>query len=479
MFKGLFMHSIAKIVFVICSYAIHLYLGKTLSAAEYGIVGVVITVITFSYNFLSNGARQAASRLLATKQYNEVDIVKKSMLLQFGVATVLTILNYGFAEQIANVLNAPNLEPYIRVTAYIIPFTAAYFICVGIFNGLKLFAIEATIVTIYPLLRLTVIPYVGIFLKNGALGTIAGFFTAAAGAFILCFIMLAKVRRTLVAERKKIPLKLFLQNTTNFLLFFSFVTIILNIDMLFINALVDNPSYVGYYTGAVNFAKVSYYLLTAVYIVALPIVTQEYAQKNYNKAQDTIKTLFLSVLLFVFPIVSITGASSGNVLASFYKAEYRAAASTAGLLILSQFFIGLFVVLNMFITATQSKRYSTAIAAFITVIDIILCIILIPVLSIKGAAIASVISSGIGCIISFRKSYIIYGKIWNSEILSLVMANIFLSIIIHFIQHFWIIENLFILFIFFVVTYLLFIGLMILLKIVNLNKIIMLVKKKK
>ena len=54
---------------------------------------------------------------------------------------------------------------------------------------------------------------------------------------------------------------------------------------------VKNQSHVGFYTGAVNFAKVSYYLLSAIYIVVLPVITQYYANKEIAKALETIKTV--------------------------------------------------------------------------------------------------------------------------------------------------------------------------------------------
>lgn len=472
MFKGLFMHSFAKIIFVLCSYAIHLYLGKTLSPAEYGIVGVIITIITLNYNFLSNGARQAASRSLATKKYNEQDIVKKSISLQFMVAILLALINYMFSKQISEILNTPSLEPFIKMTAFIIPFTAGYFCFIGIFNGLQLFVLEATIVTIYSFSRLAVIPFVGIVFNNGALGTVTGFFTASFSVFIIClFILIFKIKKILKYRENDIPPRTFIQNATNFLLFFTFVTIILNIDMLFVNAFVENQNYVGYYTGAVNFAKVSYYLLSAVYIVALPTVTQEYAQNNFTKAQNTIKNLFTTILLFILPVVSITGASSGNLLSSFYKSEYRVASTTATILMISQFFIGLFVVLNMFITATHSKRFSPIVAMFITIINIILCAILIPIISIKGAAIASVITSSLGCMISFYKTHKLFGNIWGKKMVLLLVSNLILAITTGVIHSFWIVDNLFLLFVFYIVIYVFFVALMIILKIVDIDKI--------
>ena len=110
--------------------------------------------------------------------------------------------------------------------------------------------------------------------------------------------------------------------------------------MLFVNAYVVNESHVGYYTGAVNFAKVSYYLLSAIYIVVLPVITQYYAKQEITKARETIKILGNTIGLLILPIVSIVGATAGNMLAIFYKPEYKYAATAASILMAAQFPVG-------------------------------------------------------------------------------------------------------------------------------------------
>lgn len=82
MLKGLFLHVFAKVVFVLSTYIIHMYLGKTLLPEEYGIIGVVISIISVNYNFLSNGTRQAMSRLLASKQFDEQNLIRRGILCQ-------------------------------------------------------------------------------------------------------------------------------------------------------------------------------------------------------------------------------------------------------------------------------------------------------------------------------------------------------------------------------------------------------------
>lgn len=472
MLKGLFSHIFAKVIFVLCTYVIHLYLGKKLSAAEYGTIGVVISIITVNYNFLSNGVRQAVSKLLASKKYHERNLVARSFVTQMVVAFSLTFINFFCADLFASVLNAPEMAKYIRLSALMIPFTAGHFLNVGIINGLKLFVVEAFIVTIYPILRLTVIPYVSFVFSDSVTGTVMGFFTAA----FLCFcgevIYMFSKKSHFIEREEKVTSSVFIFNMTNFLIFFTCITIILNSDMLFVNALVKNENHVGYYTGAVNFAKVSYYLLSAVYIVVLPMISQFYAKKDFVKAKEIICVLNDVIALLILPIVSIVGATTSHMLTAFYKAEYVYASGTATVLMCSQFLIGLFVVLNMCISATQKNKFSTILALCIMVFDLLLCYMLVKFFGIIGAALASMIAGFFGCIISYIKVIRIYGNVFNKSTILLVLYNIFLFLILTIISKTIVISNLIVLLIIYVAIYTAFSGIIIFGRQIDTKKII-------
>lgn len=471
MLKGLSFHTLAKAIFVICTYVIHLYLGKKLTPVEYGTIGVVISIITVNYNFLSNGARQAVSKLLASQKFDELDLIKKSFLTQMLVAVALTLLNFFSANFLSKILNAPAMAKYIQLSAIMIPFTAGYFICVGTINGIKQFVIEAIIVTIYPILRLTIIPYVEFLFSDSAVGTVCGFFTA---SFICCIgsaLYIYKMRKRLIRRNDRVGIRMFISNMTNFLLFFTCITLILNVDMLYVNALVMDKDYVGYYTGAVNFAKVSYYLLSAVYIVVLPTITKYYYKSEMEKARLTIRMLNDVILIFIFPIVMIVGATTKEMLSLFYKPEYSVAATTATVLMCSQFLIGLFVVINMCISATKEKKYSTMLACVITVMDFLLCYIFTRYWGIVGAAMASFVAGLAGCIWSYVKERSIFGNPFDGAFFKLLIYNILLFGVVKLVFSLITITNIFVLFVFYGGIYFLFIGLMIWGKQIDINNI--------
>lgn len=477
MFSGFALHVIAKIVFVLVSYIMHMYLGKTLTPADYGLVGVIITVITFNYNFLTNGARQAASKTLAIQRYNEKDIVKKSIIVQSTIALFLTLINYFGADFIASALLAPELAPYIRLTAFVIPFTAGYFLFVGVLNGLHLFVIEATIVGIYPILRLSIIPYIEYVFPDSASATIMAFMTAAAISLILCLLYMFRVLPKLDASRPKISNASYASNVVGFLGFFLGTTAVLNVDMLMVNAFVPNGDAVGYYTGATNFAKASYYLLTAVYLVALPTISKKYNDGDIQGSCNTIKRFLELITLGILPVVSIVAPTAGNLMSAFYKPEYRVADLTTAILMLSQFLIGLFVVINVILCSAIKPRFSTVLAWIIFAAEVLFGYLLIPVFSITGSALASLLCAVIGIIITIPRFLKVFPDIWSIQLTKLIGLNAVMALIMFIISKIWITDNLLLTLVFYAAMYFSFIGLAYILKITSINELIKSFKK--
>lgn len=458
MFSGTIAHIIAKIIFVVVAYAIHMYLGKSLKPADYGQIGVVITLINTNYNFLTNGARQASSKALASGLYNEKDIVKKAFLTQAIVAGLLVMINYFGADKIAEILKAPNMVSHIREITLLIPLTAGYFICVGIINGYKMFLVEAGLITGYTLFRLSVIPYVGFVFADSASGTVMGFVTAAASAFVIGLIIVILKIPHMNSSRPKISTKLYLSNLNSFMVFFLLITTMLSIDMLFVNAGVKNQDYVGFYTGASNFAKVSYYLLTAIYLVSLPAITSKFSQKDIDGCNDTIRNLFMLILVFILPIVAIVAPTAGNMMSAFYTEEYRIAAGTTAVLMLSQFFIGMVVVFNVFILATKKQLFSVIIALIITIADALLLFLLVNNYSIFGAALATLISALVGAIVSCIRLMKVFKNIWSLQHTKVLVLNLLFTGAAFILSLVWITESFIQLLVVYAALYFLFLG---------------------
>lgn len=258
MFKGVLWHTIGKILFLLSSYAIHFFLGKALSPAEYGVVGTIITILDFDYLFLNNGVRQSISKALAGGAYDKRDVVKKGIFFQLLMVALVFGINFFGAPAIASLLGDESLAGYIRYAAFIIPFTGIYFAGLGVFNGMQAFSLEAGIISVYPILKLAVIPLVAFVFTDPVVGTEAGFFFAAAAICGVTVWFLIRRRACYQPGGKKINFWKYAKNALSYSLLFSIVSVIMNMDTLIVKAVTSSDTLVGYYTGAVTFSKVPY-----------------------------------------------------------------------------------------------------------------------------------------------------------------------------------------------------------------------------
>lgn len=282
MYVGILWHIIAKIVFVFGSYLLHFYLGKNLTVEEYGIIGTIITIINFNYLFFSNGARQTVSKTIAQNVYDFQDIIKKGCVIQTVIVLIVFIANFKGAAAIASLLGDKKLIQYIKYAAWMIPFTGIYFLCLGILNGFKLFVSEAIIAIAYPLLKLSVIIFVESGFFSPIEGTITGFLIA---VIIIAIISLHQVyinKKLYIKKDRSVSYKNFLKTTLSYSVLFSVISLIMNSGTLILKSISQNNTLVGYYTGCTTFGQVPYFLLTAIYLVILPVITKNYNDNNYK-----------------------------------------------------------------------------------------------------------------------------------------------------------------------------------------------------
>lgn len=423
MFKGIIWHTVGKALFLLSSYAIHFFLGKALSPAEYGIIGTIITILDFDYLFLNNGVRQSISKTLAGGMYDKRDVVLKGILFQSILLILIFTVNYFGAPVIANILGDGTLEKYIKYAALIIPFTGIYFAGLGVFNGLQIFTLEAGIVSVYPILKLAVIPLVAFVFSNPIIGTEAGFLFAAIAICAVTLYFLVRKRRLYPSGGQKINFCRYAKNAMSYSLLFSIVSVIMNMDTLVVKAVTGNDALVGYYTGAATFSKVPYYLLAAFYLVVLPIIAENYEKKQIEQARRSVGELMSIILALILPIVAVLCGSSYAVLSSFYKPEYAVAGPALTLLVLGIFCLGMTLVFCMIISAAGKERFTNLLAIFLLLAYAILSIFLTGQFSIIGTALANLICTVTAMFVSCRYAFKIFGKFLERKHYMIILVS--------------------------------------------------------
>ena len=353
-------------------------------------------------------------------------MIRKGLFFQSVMIVLVFVVNFFGASGIAHILNDAELTKYVRYTAFIIPFTGLYIVALGVFNGFRMFQVEAGIVSVYPLLKLSVIPLVAFVFADPILGTEAGFFLAALVVCMVAMVLLWRHRRLYQGGGEKIGLKAYAKSTLSYSLLFSVGSIIVNMDTLFVKAITADNQLVGFYTGASTFSKVPYHLMTAFFLVVLPVVSRYRAQGEHKKAASAIRAVISVVLALVLPIVAILCGSSSAVLQSFYRLEYAVAGPTLSLLALGVFCLGLLMIFCMIVSATGRERFTALLAIGLAVLYFGLAIFLTKAYSIIGMAGATLISSVAALFIVAGMVVRLFGNVFEKKHLYLLLVNLVL-----------------------------------------------------
>ena len=472
MYLGIILHIIAKCIFIMGSYLIHYFLGKTLTSVEYGMVGTIITIINFGYLFLNNGVRQAISKEISQKKYNTMDIIKKGLVLQGAIVLCVVIFTLGASHPLSYFLKDNALAPYISMTAAIIPFMGIYFAMLGVFNGIKQFKVEAVILMIYPIIKLLIIPFVD-WGHSVIFDVECGFLVSGISIMLICIIAFRKVKPTLDTNcSEKIKWVTFVKNSLSYSFMFIATSIIMNVDLLIVKSYVIDGSDAGYYTGAVNFAKIPYYLLTAVFLVLLPVISSYHSEGKIKEARKEIKTILNTISATVFPVVIIICCSAEKLLEVFYKPEYAYAGTSLIYLMLGTFLLGMIVLINMIISAINKKLFTSIVAIFMVISDVTLCLILTPLEGINGAAISNLCTNSVACMLSIIYLIKYFGNVFDINIVKNVLISFLTGGVVNFLIKYFDINNIIVLVLMYVFVYICQLATEIMLRTLDLKSIV-------
>ena len=470
--RGLIFNLASNVVFFFSGYVLHFFLGNTMPPASYGIVGTIITVLDFEYMFLSNGARQSLAKEISFKQHDIVDIITKTIAFQMIIIAFFFMVNFAGAPLFGIVLNDSSLELYFRVLAFLIPANGVFAILLGINDGLQRFGSSALLSIIYPILKLGVIPLIiFVFRDDPVIGVEVGFLTALLVTVLIGLVMLLAGRYEFAGRRmpSKIRFTDVASHTLSFSFFFIVVSLVLSVDTLVVKSVVEPASMAGYYTGAVNFGKISYYLMSAFVTVILPVISKLVGEGKLDQAMAKAREIVIIAFAVILPISVIIAASSKSLLSAFYGQNYQIAAHTLSMLALSNFCMGMTVMLNMILSSHVATHFSDVLSIGSLIVIVPLFIVAAHMFGINGISTASLISTFILMIISWAKLRETIGDVMSRQAWFLLFGAVTLGIFSKLIFDRISVNNLLILAILYAILYIAYIGLLVVTKVIQLR----------
>ncbi|MFH1642894.1 MAG: flippase [Nanoarchaeota archaeon] len=423
----------AEFAVILSAYVIHITMARYLGPELYGVFGVLMSLYLINKSFLGTGFPRAVSKYLAESKKNAVKLFKISINLQLIFSLVFALFYIVFAKSIATILKDLSLAKYIILLGVIVVPLSFFSLYVnGYMNGLRLFKKQAVVKIISAVVR---VGFTILFLMIGL--KIFGVLLAYLISIVIgCFMVYRIVSRqknfkkTKESFSSKKLLKFAIPVTISALAF----TLIRNINVLFIKSLTGEDLLAGLYTSASTLSNIPYMVFAALPATLMPSISMSIAAKNVGLTKKYISKSLRYLLLLSMPVVVIMIATSKELITLFYTATYVSAAPVLNILVINSILLSIFITLVSIITGSGKPKIEMVIILLFAVLLLVLNYFFVPIMGIVGAALASLVSTGLVLCVSIIYVYKKF-KVLTSfkSLLRITLA----SIVVFIISYYW------------------------------------------
>ncbi len=389
MFRDTVYLILGQSVLVGSSYAVHILVARTLGPADYGLFGVVLSILAVFEVFLARGVRDTVTKYVAECPDRAGTILKKGFALESVLAGGFFVVFLALASPLAALFHDPRLLTPLRIASLAILAMSAFSLFIGYLSGVGLFGKNSLSMIAHGAAKVAAVTAI-LFLGGGINGAIAG--------YILSFLIGTAVAAWFVSETERpggfFPISLMIRFSTPLILFAAASTLLLNLDILFVKALVRSADEVGYYISASSLTKAPYQVLFAFSLTLLPAVSKSSAAGDAERTALHIRQSLRFLLLLLIPLCFMMSGLARPIVEIVYSDAFRAAAGPLRILIFGIGFISLFYNLASAITGSGRPRVALAIAIGALPLAAILNILLIPRYGLEGAAMSTTVACG-------------------------------------------------------------------------------------
>jgi len=367
---------------------------RLFSVSEYGIIGLIAGVVGFIGIFMQAGSNNAVQRFYfdADGEDNKNRVLYAGLLITLGVSILVYLLSISFFYFIEDIVTTYSVTLSVLIVAITVQFVAQYSTYLKEVMRVVFDPIRYSMIEIFPVLLSALIT---IFLLMYWEVSLLMFYTGAVVGGVLGVILaVILVRRvfSFIGEQRLADL----HDSKLTSEMFSFAYPFIFVGLSYWVFLTSDRFLLLWFLGE---DEVGYYFIGTQVASALLMVTaafgaawSPYAMKILSEREDhkaifsKVATMWMMVLTFVTVSVMLF---SKEILLLLSTDQYTEAADVIPILLFSNFLLGTtqFTALGISISKKTSilSRYSWIVA----VVNVVLNLILIPLIGLMGAAIAT------------------------------------------------------------------------------------------
>ena len=399
--RGALYLSIGQAAFLLIGYALHAFLARQLTAAQYGVFGVTMVVLGWAEILVNNGVPSALQKFLPDRSLAEQAVQRAAIRCQILITVGVFLMLFAAAPLFAGLLRDPSLAGYLRLAFLDILAMGAYGYYRGVLNGWRFFRQLALTITFYSLTKLAAICAL-VLLGWGVEGALLGNVVSSLGGLAAGFFWTRRWRKAgnvpvkagrAVGERELLAFVL------PVVLFTLASNVLLGLDLMGVKALVADPDVVGFYSAAVNLANAPRLVLLAFSFALLPSLSHAIGTQDLAQTRHYLQQMVRLLALALLPILALVTATAEPLVSFVFSAPYRPAAPILTVLIFTYASYSIYITLVSALLA--ENRAGRALAIPLTLLPLAAGLVWLGLTwqGALGAAIASFLSVSIATII--------------------------------------------------------------------------------
>jgi len=303
----------------IFNYLFHIYVGRALGPAEYGVFGVLLAlyfILSLPANGINNTTVKYAAKFNSEKQLGKIETLRSKLIglsLIYGIIVLIGL--FLFSTFILEYLKIDSLFSLVYVGIMLIC-GMLLFVYRGILQGTKKYRFYSVNLILESVARLILVVTLIIFgLKSG--GAILSY----ALAYFVSFLLIVSYIQRKSTKKEKIDVKPIYQFFLLVLVINLIIQGIINVPTILIKHFMT-AEFTGFWTAALTLAKVGLYIVTGISLVMFAEVA---GHKNKRDQKKIFKKAFLLTLIGTVGIAIIFWVWGGLIIRTLYGAEFMGA----------------------------------------------------------------------------------------------------------------------------------------------------------
>ncbi len=317
--------------------------------------------------------------------------------MQLVICGFCLLTYYFLSDNVASLLNDPALTGPIRLASFVVLTHGMYVVLAkGYLNGRKMFKQQSYIEAANSFFKV-LCAFLMVLLGYGLFGIITAYIVAPLIAFMIILKYMKKKSPKIIVKYSTLAslVKFALPVT----LFYATITLTMELGLLMVKSLLAGDHLTGIYTSASSLSKVTLTVFSALPFTMLPSISSATAAGDSQLVKKYINQSMRYATMVLLPIAVLISAYAKQIIVLLYSQAYVAAAPVLSILIFGFVFFALFMALCAALFGAN-KPGIAMIASFILLpLSFVLNVKLIPLISIQGAALATLLTGFVGLVL--------------------------------------------------------------------------------